>query len=160
MRECRMTTGASHGRSGSGSIVVGVHDSDASRAALRWAVAHARRTRQHVQVLISWDYPDSDEPDNDEATRFRASDQGENAADVLRQTVEDVVGAHAARRIKQMAVRGLPAMTLVHAARHAALLVIGRGDAGEPDGLPLGSVCRRVVAQATCPVVIVPAPPM
>ncbi|MGW6907072.1 universal stress protein [Streptomyces sp. NPDC054940] len=52
-----------------------------------------------------------------------------------------------------------PAAALLAAARDAGLLVVGTRGTGGFDGLAVGSVALRVVAAATCPVVLVPQRP-
>ena len=54
------------------------------------------------------------------------------------------------------AVEGHPAQALVQAAEGASLLVVGTRGHGGFVGALLGSVSQHVVAQASCPVVVVP----
>ena len=53
-------------------------------------------------------------------------------------------------------VNGLPLDTLVEASRSTSLLVCGTRGIGGFRGMLMGSVSRRLVAEAACPVVCVP----
>jgi nucleotide-binding universal stress UspA family protein len=57
------------------------------------------------------------------------------------------------------AERGRPAHVLAAASEHASLVVVGGRGVGGLAGLVLGSTTAALVAQAACPVVVVPADP-
>lgn len=134
-------------------IVVGFDESAQSRAALRFAVAQARRTGATVRVVNAYDY-------NWGAGRFGGSE-------VLEQTVRDrqeKILDKAIEEIRPIAggitmigseVLGEPAPVLLNAGRSAALTVIGNRGHGGFGSLLLGSVSQKVAMHARHPVVVV-----
>jgi nucleotide-binding universal stress UspA family protein len=139
-----------------GRIIVGVDGSDASVAALRWAVEEARRADASLIVvhahLPAWHHKhaskhvDATEPQADEAALARLM-QFIEAADV------DIEGVEIIRRLHV----GRAAKALLDAARAASLLVVGARGAGGFEGLLLGSTAEHCARHAICPVVVVPA---
>lgn len=136
-----------------GSVVVGVDGSDASKAALRWAVEQARLTGSSVDAVIAWHEMGT------YAWPVPASDldfEG-TARAVVDQTLADVLGDEPPVPVRGHVVQGHPARVLIDAARDARLLVVGnRGHAGFTEAL-LGSVGQYCVHHAGCPVVVVRA---
>ena len=121
-------------------IVVGIDGSQASRTALRWAVAEARVHHATVEAWHAWyvvDDGDGMPPDPVAA---------ESAARALLD--KELDGMDGVRRVL---IRALAASALLDASRSADLLVLG----AEP-GPGFGAVTGRVVAHAGCPVVLVP----
>jgi nucleotide-binding universal stress UspA family protein len=133
-----------------GRIVVGVDGTTSSEQALRWAAAHAGRTRQDVHAVIAWHLAVAyDGPVVDDY------DWSGEAAGALSKTVENVLDEPEARRVVQHVTEGHPAGVLVDASRDADLLVVGSRGHGGFAGLLLGSVSQHVVVHAACPVVVV-----
>ncbi len=134
-------------------IVVGVDGSEASRAALDWALDEARRRQAQVDVIHAWHAPYSygyaylselsDEPMEQEAKELVESLL--KTADTSGLTVDTII-AH-----------GGSAGVLVEAAKGASLLVVGSRGRGGFTGLLLGSVSQQCVHHAPCPVVVVPS---
>lgn len=140
-----------------GPIIVGVDRSEASVAALCWAVEEARRADASLLVvhahLPPWhhkhpsrDARDGVEPQTDAAALARLT-PFIATADVDTEGVEIVRRLHVGR-----AAEGL-----LDAARTASLLVIGSRGAGGFEGLLLGSTAEHCARHALCPVVVVPA---
>jgi nucleotide-binding universal stress UspA family protein len=136
-------------------VVVGVDASEAAVRAARFAADEAvrRAARLHVVHAVTWvdgttlPYPELDIPG---LMRAGAQSLLQAVADTLAESIP-------ADRISTSAVEGRPADVLVDASADASLLVVGgRGDGGVT-GLLLGSTAHAVVAQAACPVVVVPA---
>ncbi|MET0765943.1 MAG: universal stress protein [Blastococcus sp.] len=143
-------SGSSIGERVVGRIVVGVDGSPSSERALRWAAQQARMTGQELHAVMSWNVPvPHDEPLTGEF------DWGGDAAGALMKTVENVLGEPDARQVVPHVTQGHPAKVLMDAARNADLLVVGSRGHGGFASLLLGSVSQHVIAQATCPVVVV-----
>jgi nucleotide-binding universal stress UspA family protein len=140
----------SPGQRAPGSIVVGVDGSASSEDALRWAAGQARLTGQELHAVVSWELPmPYDGP------VIGDLDLSGDAAALLEKTVGNALGAAEAARVVPHVQQGHPARVLIDASRDADLLVVGSRGHGRLSGLLLGSVSQRVMAHATCPVVIV-----
>lgn len=137
-------------------VVVGMDDDPASVAALRFAATEAAYRGGEVLAVHVWHYPAMwGYPVWPEQT-----DLGSYISDQLRQTADAVLAERAEAgepsvSITVEVVQGVTAPTLHHAARDAALLVVG----ARHHSLLLGSVSRAASNHPPCPVVVVPAPP-
>lgn len=139
-----------------GRIVVGVDGSEASDAALGWALAQAHRTGDQVQAVHAWHYPEISElltanPFELQHDEFRA-----DAARVLRSALERV-DPRPDVHVDPVVAMGRAAEVLLAAAADADLLVVGSRGRGGFAGLLLGSVSQHCVHHAPCPVVVVPS---
>jgi nucleotide-binding universal stress UspA family protein len=136
-------------------IVVGVDGSDASKAALRWAVEEAGLRHARVQAVHAWWIVPMLEPGGPLAPD--ASDWGaEDATERVRTFVTDTVGEQTEVEITPLAIQGEQASAaLVDAAKEADLLVVGSRGGGGFSGLLLGSVSQQCAHHAPCPIVIV-----
>ena len=139
-------------------IVVGVDGSEASLAAVDWAVAEASRTGHRLHVVCAYALPS-----------FTAAslDGGYAAMDdtAIQQGAQAVVDEAVARtadsglRVTSSLETGDPAGVLVDLSREAALVVVvTRGGGGFTDRL-LGTVSSALPAHAHCPTVVVPLSP-
>jgi len=140
-----------------GRIVVGVDGSQSSDSALAWALEHARRTGDEVQVVYAWRYPDIGDLLSANPFELQHDELEAEAARVLRHA-HDRVGTPADVRIDPVLAMGRAAEALLRAAAAADLLVVGSRGRGGFTGLLLGSVSQHCVQHATCPVVVVPFP--
>jgi nucleotide-binding universal stress UspA family protein len=143
-------------------IVVGVDGSAASVRALRWAVAQARTWRAEVEAVHAWTVPDMGadplaqalaDPEELEAQARRELClviDGDNGAD-------GAGDAGLAVPVSRILVRDDPANAILEAGRDADLLVVGSRGLGVDGEADLGPVGDRVVREARCPVVVVPA---
>jgi nucleotide-binding universal stress UspA family protein len=133
-------------------IIVGVDGSEASLDALSWAINQARLTGASLEILATWEYPNSFgwapawPPD---------WDPGGDAKKALSQVVEEMLGPNPDIDVRQVVVEGHAAPALVHAAKRANLLVVGSRGHGEFAGMLLGSVGEHCSTHSPCPVVIV-----
>jgi nucleotide-binding universal stress UspA family protein len=136
----------------SGLIVVGVDGSESSLEALRWAANQARLTDASLEVVTTWEYPNSFgwapawPPD---------WDPGGDAGKALAQVVDAVFGNDPDIAVRQVVTEGHPAPILVHASERADLLVVGSRGHGEFAGMLIGSVSEHCATHASCVVVIV-----
>ncbi|MFG3227205.1 universal stress protein [Kitasatospora sp. NPDC048194] len=135
-------------------VVVGVDDSPASHAALRWATRHAQLIGGVVEAVGAWEPPSHfgwsapvvDHTFDRELAERRFAD-GLRAALDGEQPVE----------VRQAMVMGDPSDVLLDAARGAEVLVVGSDGRGGFTRALLGSVSTRCAQHAGCPVVIVRA---
>lgn len=146
-------------------IVVGVDGSDASDAALRWAVEEARLRAAPLVAVYAWSFippqPIGDPgmlavPAGDLAGQLGA--ESDVAREALAESVSDALGDDPGVEIEQKLAEGDPGDVLVAESQSAELVVVGsHGRSGLKAAL-LGSVSRHVVSHAACPVVVVKAP--
>jgi nucleotide-binding universal stress UspA family protein len=139
--------------SGAGRIVVGVDSSDASKAALAWAVRQAALTGATVDAVTAWQVPAIFGNNYAMTPDISELDQG------VRQGLAEAVTAAAKLapevEIRPLIVQDNAATALLDAAKEADLLVVGsRGHGGFTEAL-LGSVGQHCVHHARCPVVVV-----
>jgi nucleotide-binding universal stress UspA family protein len=145
-----METNLSKGR-----IVVGIDGSPTSQQALLWAATEARRRDSGLDVLHGWLPPVELYPSNLylDPTAFH-----DKAKAILDKAVESVAaGEGSPLDVRPLLLEGAAAVSLVDAASHAELLVVGSRGRGGFTGLLLGSVSRECAHRARCPVVVVPA---
>jgi len=133
-------------------VVVGVDGSAPSRAALRWALDHARLTGARLCPVIAWEVP--------VYTGWGSmahEDFGDAAGKLLGEAVHDVLGLDppADVEVVETVLPGHPAQVLIDQSAQARLLVVGSRGHGGFAGTLLGSVSQLCVQHAHCPVVVV-----
>jgi len=137
-------------------IVVGIDGSEASLAALRWAVAEAELRGDEVRAVYAWRRPlttgfgHAPTPLHVPAEKLREEAES-RLASFVSEIARDAAGVH----VGQVAEEGVPADVLVGASRDADLLVLGSRGLGRVGAALLGSVSRRCAREAACSVVIV-----
>jgi nucleotide-binding universal stress UspA family protein len=144
-----------HGGVGSGHVVVGVDGSEASASAVGYAFAYAASTgRSLTAVHTWWSEPlkgiNQDEP--------RTGDWPQIASQEETLVAESLAGwseKYPDVPIRRHVVRGDPVVELFRESYGASLLVVGSRGRGGFKGLVLGSVSRRILKRATCPVAII-----
>lgn len=124
-------------------LVVGVDGSEASDAAVRYAAREAASRRLPLALVHCW------QPFSAWAV--------EKAARALLQRAAAIVES-AARRAEHEAflLQGSPETCLAEASVHALLLIVGGGSQVDRGSGRVGSVALGLVAQARCPVAVVP----
>lgn len=139
------------------SIVVGVDGSEASKAALRWALEEARLRSMPVDAVYAWPFPYgalgfgwSPTIDQDALEEARRA-----AEDGLHALVREAAGEADGVEIREHAIEGPAGSVLLDKADGAELLVVGSRGLGGFKGLMLGSVSHQCAQHANCPVVIV-----
>jgi nucleotide-binding universal stress UspA family protein len=138
-------------------IIVGVDGSDASKEALRWAVAEAALRRATVRAVHAWTYPTlfgGAYVPLDEADTRRLRDEAQEMLDAV---VDEVAGRNPPAYIERRVEQGPAAGVLIDAAREADLLVVGSRGRGGFAELLLGSVSQQCAHHAACVVAIVRA---
>jgi nucleotide-binding universal stress UspA family protein len=138
-------------------IVVGVDGSDASRAALRWALGEGARRHGVVEALHVWEVPVVFGPVVGAFPYDTAALEG-SAGKLLDELVDEALAeaGSPAVTVERALVPGGPAANLIEAGERADLVVVGRRGVGGFGRLLLGSVSQKVATHAPCPVVVVP----
>ncbi len=142
-------------------IVVGVDGSSGAQAALRWALAEARRRGDDVEVVNCW-APPYLAMSSGYALTFVTDDEitaeGRSAIHKTMTACGDELDACKAAGVDvtTAVLQGDAWASLVEESKDAALLVVGRRGHGGLSRLVLGSVSRQVATHAHCPVLIVP----
>jgi nucleotide-binding universal stress UspA family protein len=144
-----------------GIIVVGVDGSDASRAALAWALAEARLRGSAVRAVHAWQIPAMGSGEAPWAmippgsyVDVAADDIEKAAHEALDREIDDAnaVGVTVERYVEE----GPPADVIVEASKDAELIVVGTRGRGAIATLVLGSTSQHVIHHAERPVVVVP----
>jgi nucleotide-binding universal stress UspA family protein len=154
-----VTARAGEGTPARAEIVVGIDDSAASAAALRWAVAHSRDTGLPLRLVHTWQMCAA-------AAAALASGAGEyleaataDARARATRWVLDTLGGDAAPAHWSLEVHeSAPGPLLVARGQGAALLVVGTHEHTGIRRAVTGSVSHYVLSHADVPVVAVPAP--
>ncbi|MDW4907827.1 universal stress protein [Streptomyces sp. ADMS] len=144
------------GNKGAARIVVGVHGSDSSTRALRWAAQEARLRSARLEVIHAWQIPSLGLPGVSPPYPDEMFEPAARA--VVDHAVADLEAGPEEAGIDRRAAKGHPSAVLIEASEGAALIVVGSHGHGSFAGTLLGSVSQRVAHHARCPVVIVPTP--
>lgn len=139
-------------------IVVGVDGSPGSADALAWALGRAERTGASLRAVMSWDHPPMAWGPHPVGITLPPADRMErDCAEDLARAVFEVRPSSSTVDVDQQIGRGPAAAVLLTQSTDADLVVVGSRGRGRIASVLLGSVSRRVAAEATCPVVVVPA---
>lgn len=132
-------------------IVVGVDGSEASAAALAWAVDEARLRGVGLDVVLTW------EPAYAGYLHMPPLDGLEEAAQAtVAKIVADLgLSGTSDPPTAAIAVEGASAVVLIEQSKDAELLVVGSRGLGGFRGMLLGSVSQHCVTHAHCPVVVI-----
>lgn len=137
-------------------IVVGLDETAASRAALRFAVEEAALRGCAVDVVTAWTWRAPAElPVPEDAREWARARAQLIQDDVVAAVLSEIDGIATMTR---QVVEGRAADVLLRAARSAAYLVVGSGRKGPLRRALLGSVSTHCVRHARCPVLVVPPP--
>jgi nucleotide-binding universal stress UspA family protein len=138
-------------------VVVGVDGSEASCAALRYALADAARRSARVRVVRAFAQPE-DFPVPYGLPRPPTLEELTARLETATKTVVESVASEPGLGgvpVDVVAVQGSSAKVLVDEARDADLLVVGHRGLGGVASRLLGSVGLACVLHASCPVTIV-----
>lgn len=135
-------------------VIVGVDDSEASHAAVRFGAVEARRTGNSLRLISAWRLPELAQvevhPDSDRRHQAAVREMLDAQAERVREEFPDV-------DVHVRLIRLSPAEALVDASASAALVVLGNsGPVSDNQGL-LGSVAHDVLVNLAGPTVIVHA---
>lgn len=152
---CPVVVVRSGARGGKGDVVVGVDDAGHAQAALSAAFGEAERWGCGVVAVHAWQWEDSvtefgfypTDPHDvfavEEARRIR-----------LAEAIEPYATAHPGVHVGQVVIPGTVPRALLDAAIDARLLVVSRHKPA-PAPRALGSIARRCISEAVCPVMVV-----
>jgi nucleotide-binding universal stress UspA family protein len=138
-------------------VVVGVDGSEASRVAIRWAMAEAALRGARLEALHAWRAPMLFVPLVYSPELVEMGRMDEAALDFVAREL-DAVGADAdcGIMIEQTEVEAYPSHALIEASSRAQLVVVGRhGQGGFPHEV-IGPKAVQVAHHAVCPVAVVP----
>ncbi len=138
-------------------IVVGVDGSEASIAALSWAIQEASLRDSPIVVVHAWQVPYAGDVVGMVAT-VRPEDLDASGNEVLDHSISAAGPIPPEVRLERLVSSGSPAGVLVELAEQDDIIVVGTRGRGGFTGLLLGSVSQQTVHHARCPVVIVPKP--
>ena len=140
-------------------VVVGIDGSEASGQALGWAAEEAKLRGAALHVVHTWNRPYSVPGPYPQTGRGPETDTEDTERRLAEERLDRQLAATGVEapgvRIEPELVEGPPAKTLLDAAQHADLLVIGSDRHGKLAEIPLGRVGRECVQHSPCPVVIV-----
>jgi nucleotide-binding universal stress UspA family protein len=140
----------------SGTVVIGLDNSDHARAALVTAVQEAGRTGARVDAVLAYEAPNywSDLAPVMGPVLGESREQALERGEAI---VSDVLGPGPVLRgtVRVVAVEGSPGGALVRHAADAELLVVGSRSRSRLRGMVLGSVALHCVVHASCPVMVV-----
>jgi nucleotide-binding universal stress UspA family protein len=137
-------------------IVVGVGDSPAAAAALRWAAEQSRVTGVPLRLVHAWQM--TAPPVGDASTSFWVASAADARARATRWVLDTLGGSAATVRWVLDIVEGPPGPILVSHSRNASLLVLGTGEHVGLGRFVTGSVSHYTLSHAVAPVVAVRAP--
>jgi nucleotide-binding universal stress UspA family protein len=127
-------------------IVVGVDGSDSALSALDWSAAQAALTNASLEVVTVVE----------SGHLFRHSDQArETVQELLDEVTLRAEKTPGSSTVSSKLIDGIPASTLIDESRDADLLVVGSRGRGGFAELLLGSVGRKCLHRAHCPMVVV-----
>lgn len=134
-----------------GTIVVGVDDSDGGNAAVRWAAREAERRGAllHIVHAFDWEWP---------SARYNI---GSEFLDAAREHAGALVpwrGKYPEVAMETIVSHDRPAAALVGVSDAAQLVVVGSRGHGALAGAFLGSTGIQLLHHAHCPVLIIRTP--
>jgi nucleotide-binding universal stress UspA family protein len=134
-------------------IVVGVSNSPAAAAALRWAIGEARLRGAEVVAVHAWQWSGKHRASYAPMGSWRSPDEEHQAA---RERTRRVV-ARVSAGLEPVVAQGPPAQVLLEHCADADLLVLGvrATEPGTPAAAP--PVVTACVMAAPCPVVVISA---
>lgn len=136
--------------------IVGVDGSDSSQHALDWATTHADGRATELQVLTAWQAPlYGPFPMVGPMTSPYDTDALRAAAERDARRLAQAVAAQVDIPVEPVAVHGGASSSLLEAAEHASLLIVGNRGRGGFRRLLLGSTSNQVATHAEVPTVIV-----
>lgn len=136
-----------------GRIVVGLDDSPAALAALRWAgrIGAAVDIAIAIDVIACWQHPNVGSDDlpapadvNDAASRQMAA-----------KSIDEAFGGVRPAGLRLLIRQGQPQNVLTQASAEAEMLVVGSRGRGAFASAVLGSVSICCAGHARCPVVVI-----
>jgi nucleotide-binding universal stress UspA family protein len=132
-------------------VVAGIDGSPSSLEALSWAARQADLTGTALEVVMTWEWPQSYGWAVPIPTDFNPEDDVRRA---MESAADEVRAKYPSLRIDTRLVNGHPAPILVEASKEADLLVVGSRGHGAFVGMLIGSVSEYCATNAHCPVLV------
>lgn len=130
--------------------IVGVDGSAPSEAALRWALARARRDGAALELVHVVDLDEiGDDP-------VALADAGDRARQLLADEVDRIRAAHPDLRVGASLLEGSVSWALTTAATADDVLVVGTHKTGYNTGRVLGSRSVQIAAASPCVLIVIP----
>ena len=139
-------------------IVVGIDGSEASDAALAFALEEAKLRKLPLRIVCAWEIPAIEYAGAAFVPTPDLAESAERDADEALARAVAKLGPDPGIHIETAAVHGHPAKVLVEQASGATLLVVGTRGHGGLASLLLGSVSQAVAHHCSIPLAIVPGP--
>ena len=133
-------------------IVVGLDETAASHAALRWAIERSRRTGNPVSAVYVYDTPPTPSLRSHAVRSAREGHARARATGWIASVVEGVQSTPPARLV---VAEGSPVKVLLAASQSADLMVLGAPRRGRLRRVLTNRVARRCSGRAPCPVVLI-----
>ncbi len=133
-------------------LVVGVDGSSSSLAALDWIATMAEATATTVEVVATWEWPQSYGAGVVYPSGY---DPRGDAEALVNEAVRTARQHHPRVEIVPLVIEGRAATVLVDVSRGADMLALGSRGHGELSGALLGSVTEHCAGRAHCPVLVV-----
>lgn len=134
-------------------VVVGIDGDDASRMAIRWALADARSRRVPLRLVHVHQPPPDDNWDR--SLWGEGTPPATESDRLLDEALAEVRNRASGLDVTGARVDGSRVSVLVGESERAAVLVVGARGLGRLTGAVLGSVSSAVAARASGPVVVV-----
>jgi nucleotide-binding universal stress UspA family protein len=138
-----------------GTLTVGVDESEGAGDALRWAVDESSIRHASVVAILAWGWIDQH---TDPVAEFNPDYSATDADTALEHVIARSVPRGVSPTIERRVVCDLPARALLDAAADSDMLVVGARGLGGFRGLLVGSVSQHCVHHATVPTVVVRNP--
>jgi nucleotide-binding universal stress UspA family protein len=135
-------------------IVVGVSDSVASKTALRWAAAEARRRGCRLVVVRVWE-PAHIASYVPHAQLVDAASDRHAVTCELAKALYGTLGAKLPSYLFTKVIEGMPDRVLADESAGADMIVLGSSSVPTIIGRSIGPVIRSCLSRAHCPVVII-----
>jgi nucleotide-binding universal stress UspA family protein len=138
-----------------GAIVVGVDGTAASRAAIDFAIEHARREGGDIRLVHAWSLPPHWEEESDAEDEPYVRSLEDRHLAILEEELSYLSESAPDLNVQPKLVRGPAYSALLETASRAKLLVVGRrGESALPQVI-LGSVSHAVLLNIVAPTVVV-----
>jgi nucleotide-binding universal stress UspA family protein len=139
----------------SGHVVVGVDGSEASQPGIGYAFAYAASTGRSIVAVHTWWWEPLEGTSMGEPWMGDWTEIATQESTVVSESLAGWKDTYPGVPVRSHIVRGDPVVELLDQSRDAGLIVVGSRGRGGFIGLLLGSVSRRVLKRATCPVAVV-----
>jgi len=140
---------------GSGDVVVGVDGSEESTPAVGYAFAYAASTGRALTAVHTWWWEPLEGISLGDPWMGDWTLIADQESALVSELLADWSQKYPEVAVRHHVVRGDPVVELLDQSHGAGLLVVGSRGRGGFIGLLLGSVSRRILKRATCPVAVV-----